>query len=79
MSFPLMMSCKRNHAIAFHLANPICDIALESAEEVKESCPGFAWVGRNPGPPMEIRSVEPPQRSHNLLAIHVRFPSKDCR
>jgi len=29
----------------FHLANPIRDIALESAKEVKKSCPGFAWVG----------------------------------
>ena len=39
------MSCKHIHAVAFHLANPIRDIALESAEEVKKSCPGFAWVG----------------------------------
>ena len=39
------MSCKRIHAVAFHLANPIRDIALENAGEVKEICPGFAWVG----------------------------------
>jgi len=39
------MSSKRIHTVAFHLANPIRDIALESVEKVNKSCPGFAWVG----------------------------------
>ena len=39
------MSCKRVYAVAFHLANPIRDIALEGVEKVKKGCPGFAWVG----------------------------------
>jgi len=40
------MGCKRSHAVAFHLANPAGNIALESVEEVKESYPGLTWVGR---------------------------------
>ena len=39
------MSCERIYAVAFHLANPIRDIDLESVEKVKKSCPEFAWVG----------------------------------
>ena len=38
------MSCKRIYAVAFHLANPIRDIALEGVKKVKKGCPGFAWV-----------------------------------
>ena len=33
------MSCKRIYAVAFHLANPIRDIALESVEKVNKICP----------------------------------------
>jgi len=38
------MSCERIYAVAFHFANLIRDIALESVE-IKKICPGFAWVG----------------------------------
>ena len=40
------MVCKRSHAVAFHLTNPVGGIALEIVKEVKESCRGLAWVGR---------------------------------
>jgi len=64
------MSCKRIHAVVFNLAIPICDIALESAEEVKKSCPGLAWVEES-GSSHGNSICEPPQRPHSLCSPKV--------